>query len=116
MSTPRPWKVMNGAIYTQDDRPIADMVRNEEAGEAGIYPVERDENAQFIVQACNAYDELMEDLQDARTRLANDRLLASAPKLLVELEGAIEYGLNSTLDGDCNPFVEAEKLIDWINS
>ena len=51
MSTLGPWKVVSGAVYTQDDRPIADMVRNEEASKAGIYPVERDDNARLIAAA-----------------------------------------------------------------
>lgn len=52
-----PWKVESGVIYTADGRPIATMIRTEEATKLGIFPVERDMNAMFIVEACNAYYE-----------------------------------------------------------
>lgn len=51
MYTQGKWKVVIGAVYTEDDRPIATMVRDETALKAGIMPVECDENARLISQA-----------------------------------------------------------------
>ena len=46
------WKVISGAVHREkDNAPIATMVRTEEASAAGIYPVERDENAKLIAAA-----------------------------------------------------------------
>lgn len=57
--TETPWVVVSGAIETEDERPIARMVRDDTAVEAEIHPVERDQNAQFIVEACNAHEDLL---------------------------------------------------------
>lgn len=64
--TPTPWKVESGMIYTQEGIPIARMDR--EPGN-GTQPVERDENARFIVQAVNLHDELIEALRFVCIRL-----------------------------------------------
>jgi len=48
----RPWKVTSGTVETADGTPIAHMDR--ETGN-GTIPTERDQNAHFIVEACNAY-------------------------------------------------------------
>ena len=55
--TALPWKVVSGMIVrANDDAPIAHMWRSECASE-------RDNNAHFIVRACNAYDELLDALE-----------------------------------------------------
>ncbi len=64
--TTTPWVVINGAICTDEgQKPIANMVRDSTASEAGIYPVERDENARFIVTACNHFEEMKTLLERA---------------------------------------------------
>ena len=52
MHTPGPWKVVTGAVVrASDEALIASMDRSEYASKAGIYPVERDENARLIAAA-----------------------------------------------------------------
>jgi len=47
-----PWKVISGAVYRDSDNaPIARMVRDETADEAGITPTERDMNAYLVAAA-----------------------------------------------------------------
>ena len=57
--TPIPWRVVSGAVM-KDDIPIAYMDR--EPGN-GTLPVERDENADFIVRAVNSHAGLLEALR-----------------------------------------------------
>jgi hypothetical protein len=69
--TKTPWKVVSGCIDTIDDKPIARMVRDDSATKAGIYPVERDNNAKFIVTACNSHYDLLEALKSATEALSD---------------------------------------------
>ena len=72
--TALPWKVVSGMIVrANDDAPIAHMDRSESASKAGIFPVERDNNAKFIVRACNAHDDMLDALEVVQTALANWR-------------------------------------------
>lgn len=54
--TKGPWIVVSGAVETMDGIPIAYMDR--EIGN-GTLPVERDENAKFIVRSCNSHYDLV---------------------------------------------------------
>ncbi len=66
--TPGPWYCWGGAVYRDSDQdnptaPIAFMCRDERATAAGIYPVERDANAHFIVRAVNCHADLLAALE-----------------------------------------------------
>ena len=52
--TSEPWREESGCVVREDGAPIARMIRDRTASEAGIYPVERDENAKRIVACVNA--------------------------------------------------------------
>ena len=68
--TALPWKVVSGMIVrASDDAPIAHMERSEAASKAGIYPVERDDNAKFIVRVCNHYADMIEALERVESEL-----------------------------------------------
>ena len=62
--TGTPWKVTCGLVETEDGREICRMDRSREATKNGIYPCERDNNAKFIVKACNHHDELVSMVRD----------------------------------------------------
>jgi len=77
--TPGPWKVISGAVYTLDERPIAEMVRDKRAQLAKIPAVERDENARFVARAPDMEKQLAQlrqdkaELLEAIKRTAADR-------------------------------------------
>jgi len=54
--TKGPWKVVYGEVYTVDNKPIADMVRDDTAAKAGISPAERDQNARLIAAAPELFE------------------------------------------------------------
>ena len=57
--TPGPWKTNSGQVVRESDGAvIANMDRSDAASEAGIYPVERDDNARLIAAAPELLDAL----------------------------------------------------------
>jgi len=86
--TATPWVCHSGMVWKLDkswpgthDIPIAKMDRDT----SSTQPTERDANAEFIVRACNAHDELVEaatlvlvDLQHGQIHIANQLKLSQA--------------------------------------
>lgn len=92
MHTPTPWKVVSGMIETEAGVPIAHMHR--EPGN-GTLPVERDENADFIVRACNAYEALLtvcERVYEYEYSISKDRKDRDGTNVVIALEAVIEEG------------------------
>ena len=79
------WFIQSGCVYSEvspdtdpDSTRIAFMDRNEVA----TSPVERDDNAAFIVKACNAHDELLEACKALHNVIHN--ICSNNPKAIRE--------------------------------
>jgi hypothetical protein len=90
--TPGPWKMDSGQVVrVSDGAVIANMDRSEEASKAGIYPVERDDNARLIAAA----PELLEACNSALVELAALVANPSTPDFMPAL------GNSNQADADC---------------
>ena len=74
--TPTPWNYSSGMVWAGrgEEIAVARAARDDEA----TSPCERDANAEFIVRACNAHDELLEALRSIVVDA--DRLIAETPR------------------------------------
>lgn len=90
--TQEPWHAHGGSIYRDPypgiDAPIAHMDRSDRARDAGIYPVERDENAKRAVACVNA----CAGIEDPAAELARlRRVEGAAREVLAECVLAHKY-------------------------
>lgn len=91
--TKGPWKVKNGAVYTEKEAPIAKMVRDDSALEAGIYPVERDANARLIAAAPEMLEALelaaayIEEITKDSRNADNGQTIETLNKVIAKAEG-----------------------------
>lgn len=67
--TPGPYRI----IHTADDRTFIDADVEDTVAEVNRRLPEDEDNAEFIVRACNSYEALLAALETIRTGLADDR-------------------------------------------